>query len=166
MDLLQLLHHTVCGALAAAGFGVLFNVRFSALPWCAASGALALAARTLILEAGWRMEAAAFIAALLLGFALQLLPSQMTVSRGALHVVGCIPMVPGGFATKTTLGLFALTATNSAVSSEMLSNTIASGLRVIFIIGALGTGLAIPTLLFRSRGNKTFNHKGHEGTQR
>jgi len=54
MDLLPLLHNTVCGGLAAAGFGVLFNVSFRGLPWCAASGALALALRTIALGAGWR----------------------------------------------------------------------------------------------------------------
>jgi uncharacterized membrane protein YjjB (DUF3815 family) len=73
MDLLPLLHNTVCGGLAAAGFGVLFNISFRGLPWCAASGALALALRTIALGAGWRLEAASFVAALLLGIVVQLL---------------------------------------------------------------------------------------------
>src|SRR5262245_52003646 len=89
VSLVNLLHDTVCGALAATGFGVLFNISFRALPWCAARGALALTVNTLIRAAGWRVEAASFVAALILGFALQVLPSHLTVSRGALHVVGC-----------------------------------------------------------------------------
>ena len=43
LTLPYLLHQMICGAIAAAGFGVLFNVGFRMLPWCAASGALALA---------------------------------------------------------------------------------------------------------------------------
>jgi uncharacterized membrane protein YjjB (DUF3815 family) len=71
---LHLLHQTICGALAAAGFGVLFNVSFRGLPWCAASGALALALRTAALRQGWSMEAASFVAAIAVGAAVQFLP--------------------------------------------------------------------------------------------
>ena len=117
MDLLNFLEDGVCGALAAAGFGVLFNVGFGALPWCALSGALAMAVRTVVLQSGWTMESASLIAALVLGFALQLFPARMSVSPGALHVVGCIPMVPGGFATKAILGLLAVTVTTSGAGN-------------------------------------------------
>jgi hypothetical protein len=44
-------------------------------------------------------------AALLLGFVVQLLPSWIGVSRNALHVVGCIPLIPGGFTTKAVSGI-------------------------------------------------------------
>ena len=98
MTLPFLLHQTICGAIAAAGFGVLFNIGFRSLPWCAASGALALAVRTGCLDGlHWNLEAASFAAALTVGAAVQ----------------------------------FAL--------------------RVTFTIGAIGTGLAIPTLLLRVR---------------
>jgi len=43
MNFAGLLHDIICGGLAAAGFGVLFNVSYRALPWCMASGAFALA---------------------------------------------------------------------------------------------------------------------------
>ena len=67
LDLTFLLHQTVCGAIAAAGFGVLFNIGFRSLPWCAASGALALAVRTYCLGLGWNLEEASFAAALTVG---------------------------------------------------------------------------------------------------
>jgi len=63
MTLTFFLHQAACGAIAAAGFGVLFNVARRLLPWCAATGALALAARTCLLEVGWSLEAASFAAA-------------------------------------------------------------------------------------------------------
>lgn len=154
MDLAHLLHHTVCGGLAAAGFGVLFNISFRALPWCAASGALALAVRTFALGSGWSMEAASFVAALTVSAAVHLLQSRIPVSRNALDVVGCIPMIPGAFAAKAILGLFAVTAQHPGAASESLLMAVENTLRVTFTIGALGTGLAIPTLLLRVRAMK------------
>jgi uncharacterized membrane protein YjjB (DUF3815 family) len=83
MDLPRFLHNAVSGGLAAAGFGVLFNVGFRSLPWCAASGALALAARSIALGRGWSMEAASFAAALTVGAVVQLLQSRIGVSGNA-----------------------------------------------------------------------------------
>jgi uncharacterized membrane protein YjjP (DUF1212 family) len=144
------LHQTVCGALAAAGFGVLFNVGFRFLPWCAASGAVALAVRTGCLETlHWNLEAASFAAALTVGALVQLLRMRVGISRVALDVVGCIPMVPGSFAAKAVLGLFALTATDLAHPTDTLTTAVQFTLRVMFTVGAIGTGLAIPALLLR-----------------
>ena len=63
VDLLNLFHQALFGALAACGFGILFNFGWRDLPWCAASGALALATRTLAQEGSWSLEAASFVAA-------------------------------------------------------------------------------------------------------
>jgi uncharacterized membrane protein YjjB (DUF3815 family) len=144
-----MLHQMACGAIAAAGFGVLFNVRFSMLPWCAASGALTLGVRTLCLEAGWNLEGASFCAALAAGLAVQLLRlMRPDFSQNALDVVGCIPMVPGSFAAKAILGFYTLTI-GASTDAETLITAVQYSLRVSFIIGAIGTGLAIPTLLLR-----------------
>ncbi len=149
---LLVLHQTVCGALAAAGFGVLFNIGFRSLPWCAVSGALALAVRTGCLESlHWNLEAASFAAALTVGAVVQVLRARTEISQNALDVVGCIPMVPGSFAAKAILGLFALTATDPAHATETLTTAVQYTVRVMFTIGAIGTGLAIPTLLLRVR---------------
>jgi len=151
MNPLFLLHQTVCGALAAVGFGVLFNIGFRSLPWCAATGAMALAVRTYCLGLGWNLEASSFAAALTVGAAVQVLRARTEISRNALDVVGCIPMVPGSFAAKAILAMFALTSTNTTDASETLITAVQFALRVTFTIGAIGTGLAIPTLLLRVR---------------
>ena len=148
---LLLLHQTVCGAIAAAGFGVLFNISFRSLPWCAVSGALALAVRTFCLQQHWNLEAASFAAAVTVSAVVLVLRARTDISQNALDVVGCIPMVPGSFAAKAILGLFALTATDSAHATETLVTAMQYTLRVTFTIGAIGTGLAIPTLLQRVR---------------
>lgn len=146
-----LLHQTACGALAAAGFGVLFNISFRSLPWCAVSGALALAVRTFCLQQHWNLEAASFAAAVTVSAVVLVVRARTDISQNALDVVGCIPMVPGSFAAKAILGLFALTATDSAHATETLVTAMQYTLRVTFTIGAIGTGLAIPTLLQRVR---------------
>lgn len=148
-EFLYFVHATVCGGLAAAGFGMLFNVGFRGLPWCAASGALALALRTIALSEGWRLEAASFGAALLVGIVVQVLPSGIEVSRNALHVVGCIPMIPGGYAAKALLGLFAIANEAHNGSNGALISAMDNTVRVVFTVGALGTGLAVPILLLR-----------------
>jgi uncharacterized membrane protein YjjB (DUF3815 family) len=155
-SLLNPLHDLVCGGVAAAGCAVLFNVCFRALPWCAASGALALAVRAVALGFGCSFEASSFMAALALSLAVQLFPSSIGVSHNVLAIVGCIPMIPGGFAARAFLGLFSITLPQpSAAGNEALITALTYSLRVIFTIGALGTGLAIPTLLLRLRGTNS-----------
>jgi uncharacterized membrane protein YjjB (DUF3815 family) len=154
MDWIKIIHQTICGAIAAAGFGVLFNISFRLLPWCAVSGAIALAVRTICLNAGWSLEAASFAAALAVGFAIQMLQSRAGISQTALDVAGCIPMVPGSFAAKGILGLFSLTSSQVTGADQMLITAVQYTLRVTFTIGAIGTGLAIPNLLLRVRLSK------------
>jgi uncharacterized membrane protein YjjB (DUF3815 family) len=121
------------------------------VPWCAASGALALALRTVALGEGWSLEAASFVAAMAVGVAVQLLPSSIGISRNALHVVGCIPMIPGAFAAKAILGPLAITTQHSITTNETLIAAMDNTLRVTLTMGALGTGVAVPTILLRAR---------------
>ena len=58
-------------------------------------------------------------------------------------------MIPGGFATKAILGLFAVATQHAAATNDMLIGVIESTVQVAFIVGALGTGIAIPGLLLR-----------------
>jgi uncharacterized membrane protein YjjB (DUF3815 family) len=154
MDWQKILHNMVFGGLAAVGFGILFNMFRRHLFWCFMAGGLALTIRTLGMEWGWSQEAASFAAALAVGSVVQMLQEQIGVSRNTLDVAGCIPMVPGGFAAKAILGLFALTAQSPVNPDKTLITAVEYFLRVTFTIGAIGTGLAIPSLLLKVRGVK------------
>ena len=101
MDSFLVLHQAIFGGIAAAGFGVLFNVGPRLLLWCGAAGAVTLAVRTFCQQLGWNLEGASFAAALTASAAVQLLPARKEFSSVPLHVVGCIPMVPGSFARET-----------------------------------------------------------------
>jgi|AGTN01.3.fsa_nt_gi Uncharacterized conserved protein len=151
VDLLHLGHQALFGAVAAAGFGVLFNFGFRALPWCAACGALALLVRTLGLDAGWSLEAASFVAAALVGLSVGVLRPKLRQASSAMALAGCIPMVPGSFFAQAILGLLALTTPQVAEVETVLVTTMEHGLRVLFTVGAIGAGLAIPTHLLGNR---------------
>lgn len=149
LDPFKILHQTFFGGLAAMGFGVLFNMHWRHLWWCFVAGGLALAVRTVGLQLGWSLEAASFAAALAVGSWVTLFQERIGVSRNILDVAGCIPMVPGLFATKAILGFFALTAPVPVYPDQTLILSVEYFLRVVFTIGAIGTGLAIPALLLK-----------------
>ena len=150
-DLLQLLHQALFGALAAGGFGILFNFGWRELPWCAASGALALATRTLGQDAGWTVEAASFTAAAAVGCAGRVLRARLGIASTALAVSGCIPMVPGSFAAQAIFGLFELTASHLNDPGKIAMTTMEFTLRVIFTIGAIGLACRLPHTLSGAR---------------
>jgi uncharacterized membrane protein YjjB (DUF3815 family) len=87
-----------------------------------------LALRTISVEESWRLEVASFAAALSVGIVVPLLLSGIQVSRNALHVVGCIPMIPGGLAAKALLELFVVTGPGFA-SDKVLIATIGNPTR-------------------------------------
>jgi uncharacterized membrane protein YjjB (DUF3815 family) len=145
LDPLHLLNQTLFGAVAASGFGMLFNLGWRDVLWCAASGAIALATRTLGQDAGWNLETASFAAAAAVGCAARLSGARLGIASETLAVAGCIPMVPGSFAAQGIFGLFALTSTQPQDPGRLALSTIELMLRVIFTIGAIGAGLSIAT---------------------
>jgi uncharacterized membrane protein YjjB (DUF3815 family) len=149
MNFASILYQTACGAIAAAGFAVLFNVGFRMLPWCAASGAIALVVRACCVGLGMNLVGASFAAAVSVGTAAHLLARRTDMSQDVVDVAGCIAMVPGSFAAKAIIGLFALSTGAVANESDTLITATQYALRVFFITGAIGTGLAIPDLLLR-----------------
>lgn len=147
----HLLHQALFGALAAAGFGVLFNFGFRALPWCAAAGALALAVRTVGQDLMWSLEGASFAAAIVTSCSVSALRKQLGPACNAVALAGCIPMVPGAFFGQALLGFLSVTAPNLVDAESTLILAVQSLLRVIFTLGAIGAGLLIPAHLLRNQ---------------
>lgn len=116
MNVVSIMYQTACGAIAAVGFGVLFNVGFRMLSLCASIGAMALAVRGCCQELGMHQEGATFVAALCVASIVQLLRRHTGISQDVIDVAGCIAMVPGSLAAKAIIGLFALTS--GAVANE------------------------------------------------
>lgn len=149
MDWSHLLHQAFFGAVASAGFGVLFNFGLRSLAWCAAAGALALAVRTLGLDAHWSLEGASFVAAVAASCFSILWRGPLGHRGNAVALAGCIPMVPGAFFGQAILGMLAVTTPHPENAAVILT-AIESLLRVFFTVAAIGAGLAIPAHLLRN----------------
>lgn len=145
---LHLLHQTLFGAVAAAGFGVLFNCPPTMLLECFGSGALALAVRTSAQSSGLILPEATFFAALTVALVERILQRYQSRRGSILSVVGCIPMVPGSLAANGLTNLFTMISTRQWV--EVLAA--ADGMKNLFLcsltLAALGTGLIIPRLIY------------------
>jgi uncharacterized membrane protein YjjB (DUF3815 family) len=148
-DWLAFLHQMFFGAVAAAGFGVLFNFGLRSLAWCAAAGGLALAVRTLGLDAHWSLEAASFVAAGAASCCSNLLRTPLGPRGNAVALTGCIPMVPGAFFGQAILGMLAVTTPHPENAAVILT-AIEYLLRVFFTLAAIGAGLAIPAHLLKN----------------
>ena len=116
-----------------------------------APGALALLVRTLGQDAGWSLEAASFVAAIAASCAAWAFRRWLGTASNAVALAGCIPMVPGAFMSQAILGLLAVTAPNPDNEVATIVLAMEYMLRVIFTLGAIGAGLAIPTHLLRNR---------------
>ena len=150
----NILHQTLFGAIASAGFAVLFNFGWKTVFWAAVGGATALAVRTLGYDAGWSLAASSFAAAAAAAAVVRVIgipPIKAEEAGVALAITGCIPMVPGSAAEHTIMGLLALTAQTPSDGYATLLVTVESGLSTVFTIGAIGAGLTIVTALLKHR---------------
>ncbi len=142
-------HQAFFGAVAAWGFGVLFNFGRRCLLWATAFGFVALAIRTVCLDAHWSLEAASFAAAFVTGCLGIVFRRPLGAAAETITLAGCIPMIPGAFFGHALLGFFALTAPDVADVETTVFQSLQAFLRVIFTLGAIGAGLSIPVHLVR-----------------
>jgi uncharacterized membrane protein YjjB (DUF3815 family) len=145
---LHLVHQIFFGGVAAAGFGILFNCPPRIIGLCFGSGALALAVRTVGMDYGLSLPVASFFAALFLAIADRAWLRVQSVRGSVIAVVGCIPMVPGSLAAKGLRSLFLLFHATPNAGMLPLTGALESLVIVGSTFAAIGTALAIPTLLF------------------
>ena len=150
--LIHVAHQAVFGAIAAVGFGVLFNIGPASLIRCALLGALALSVRTICQSAGWGLEESTFVAALTTASAVYLGGPKRGQAPNALTIAGCIAMVPGAFFINALIGFLSMTTLPPEEASLAIARSLTALLRVIFTLGALGAGLTIPAQMARNRG--------------
>lgn len=143
-------HQAFFGAVAAGGFGILFNFGRRCLTWAIAFGAVALAVRTVALDARWSLEAASFAAAFVTGTLALVFRERLGAAMETIALAGCIPMIPGAFFGHALLGFFALTAPDVADVQATVFQSLQAFLRVVFTLGAIGAGLAVPAHLLRT----------------
>ncbi|HEY5792409.1 MAG TPA: threonine/serine exporter family protein [Chthoniobacterales bacterium] len=151
MSLLHLANQVIFGGIAAAGFGILFNCPPRIIGWCFASGAVALAVRTVALDGGFSLPAASFFAALVVAGTDRAWRRAQSVRGSVIAVVGCIPMIPGSLAAKGLTHLFLLFEASPSEGILPLTIALESLVIVATTFAAIGTALAIPALIFPFR---------------
>ena len=145
--ILHILHQSFFGGVAAAGFAVLFNCHPRMLPLCFGAGVLALAVRTTGQELGGSLAVSSFFAALLLAIVDKIWQDFPSPRGSVLAVVGTIPMVPGSLAAKVFIGVFAFLRSGRSLGVDATIATWDNLMMLIFTLAAIGTGLALPSLI-------------------
>jgi uncharacterized membrane protein YjjB (DUF3815 family) len=150
-SLLYTLHQSFFGGIAAAGFAVLFNCKPRNLPFYFGAGALALALRTIGQEFGLSLVVASFFSALLLAIADRAIRNFPSPSGSVLPLVGAIAMLPGSLAAKVFVNVFAFLRTGKSRGADATITTWEDLMMLIFTLAALGTALALPSLIPAAR---------------
>ncbi|STR41916.1 inner membrane protein [Klebsiella michiganensis] len=131
-------------AIPAVGFAMVFNVPQRALRWCALLGAIGHGSRMVMMTAGFNIEWATFMAALLVG-SIGIQWSRWYLAHPKIFTVAAvIPMFPG--ISAYTAMISAVKISHFGYSEEMMIMLLSNFLKASSIVGALSIGLSIPGL--------------------
>ncbi len=147
--ILELLQDMALASVPAVGFALVFSVPRGMLGYCAMGGAVGHGLRFLLIHGGVPIEWATLIAAAVVSLIGVQLAKRLRAHPKVFTVASMIPMVPGVPFFSALLALVQINRTG--VTDELLHTAIHSGLRALFIVGALAVGLAMPGLLFYRR---------------
>ena len=137
-------------AIPAVGFARVFNVPQRALRWCALLGAIGHGSRMVMMTAGFNIEWATFMAALLVG-SIGIQWSRWYLAHPKIFTVAAvIPLFPR--VSPHTPVILAGEISHFRSSEEMMIMLLSNFLKASSIVGALSIGLSIPGLwLYRKR---------------
>ncbi|WP_319484701.1 threonine/serine exporter family protein [uncultured Cohaesibacter sp.] len=141
-----LAHHVIFGGIAAAGFGILFNFSWRTVGWTAIGGGIALAVRTLGMDAQWGLAMSSTLAAAAVTVyvrLLYLLPVYVPTGGSMLAIAGCIPMIPGSSASHGLVGLMTFATQHGNYDVLLLGSSVASLLSVLFTIGGIAAAITL-----------------------
>jgi uncharacterized membrane protein YjjB (DUF3815 family) len=155
MEWITFAEKSIWFGLAALGFSVLFNVPQRAMLSIFLIGAAGGVLRLFLIQQDVNIVLATLAGAALIG----------TVSIWAAHnkhvpplvfaIPAVIPMVPGIFAYRMMIGLVKLSENlEPGMYTQILSETITYGIKVMFILMTLAGGVALPMLITRKESAK------------
>lgn len=160
----EILIKSVWAGIAAIGFAILFNVPRRTLVLIGLLGIIGGLIKFTSLELHVNIVFASFWAATAVGF-VSIQTAHLKKSPPLIFSIpSVIPMVPGFFAYKFMLGLIALTNMEDADTYlKILVETVNNGAKMMFVLIALGTGVAIPMLLSRKESIKKSKYNKKKG---
>jgi uncharacterized membrane protein YjjB (DUF3815 family) len=162
MIFLEILIKSFWAGIAAIGFAILFNVpRRTLFPiWCI--GAMGGLIKFTAMNYEMGVVFASFLGAVAVGIVAIQMAHLKDSPPLVFSIPSVIPMIPGVFAYKFMLGMIALTSIEKTdIYLQTLIETVNNGSKMMFVLIALGTGVAIPMLLTRKESIKKsdFNKK-------
>lgn len=149
MVVFELLLDALWAAIPAVGFGMIFNVPRSALPFCALGGALTYGAREVLLHQHLSIELSTFIAATTIGIIGVFWSRRYVMPRPVYTVPSIIPMIPGKYAYEMMISLVSMNT--DGVTNALLSSFIENGLHAVSILFAIAFGLVLPSMYYTKR---------------
>ncbi|GBU12988.1 inner membrane protein [Enterobacterales bacterium] len=145
-----LIQDMLLAAVPALGFAMVFNVPPRALRYCALLGALGHGSRMLIMSAGFNVEWASLLAAILVGVIGIYWSRWLLAHPKVFTVAAVIPMFPGISAYTAMISVVEIS--HLGYSEVLMASVITNFLKASFIVGALSIGLSLPGLwLYRKR---------------
>ncbi|MFA8300193.1 MAG: threonine/serine exporter family protein [Hyphomicrobiales bacterium] len=153
MDIVvSIIEKIVWSGLAAAGFGVLFNIPKRTIIWVFFMGAIAGAFKFTLLHYGHGIVVASFVAAAVIGFLSIPISSSMHTGPFVMSIPSVIPMIPGYFGYKTLLGILKMALARDVLSSQSdFFIVMHNGLKLFFVLLALSIGISLPWLALRHK---------------
>lgn len=150
MEILEILSRSLAAGIAAAGFGMLFNVPQRTLLPIGVLGTLGGLVKFGVMYFGIGIVLASFLAAIIIG----VVSIRMAYSKDSpplvFYIPSVIPLVPGFFIYKMMLGIMSLTSVSDTETYlQNLIATVNNGTKAIFILISLGIGVAVPMLISR-----------------
>lgn len=163
MILLGIVIKSFWAGIAALGFAILFNVPRRTLIEIWVLGFIGGMVKFSFLHFHVNIVFASLWAATLVGF-LSIKTAHLKNSPPLIFSIpAVIPMVPGAFAYKMMLGLIALTSMEDPdIYLQTLIETVNNGAKMMFVLIALGTGVAVPMLLSRKESIKKSSYNKHK----
>ena len=155
MELFLLTEKCIWFGLGAAGFAVLFNVPSRTLIYIALMGAMGGYLKVFMMHYDTNVIIGTLFGATLIGFLSIYFAHKTHSPPPVLAIPACIPMIPGKFAYRMVIGLVKLSGDiDHSTYTQIMSETVNNGLKVVFILMSIAGGVGIPLLISRKESSK------------
>lgn len=154
MSWLEILERCSWFGFAALGFAVLFNVPPRTLVTIWLLGVAGGFVKLVMLKLGLGPVMASFLGASAIGLLSIPAAHNKHAPPMVFSIAAVIPMVPGVFAYRTIIGFVQLTGDIGSFYPQVLSETVNSGAKTMFILMALAVGVGLPNIVMRKESAK------------
>ena len=136
-------------ALAALGYAFLFNVPARVAWACVVCGIASHTTRTFCVHVGIDIIVGTLIGALMTGFLALAFARFFHAPAATFAFPGVVAMVPGAYAFRAAIGCIQIVQQSAA--PPLVAETLALGITIVLMVGAIAIGIAVPAVLFAPR---------------